>query len=46
MRERRQETLTLQDLGITGALYRALLTTNQFENLNRWVVQYSRNVRR
>ena len=31
---RRDETLILQRLGITGALYRTLRSTNAIENLN------------
>ena len=46
LREGLEETLTLQDLGITGALYRTLRTTNPIENLNGSVAHYSRNVRR
>jgi len=46
MREGLEETLTLQGLGITGALYRTLRTTNPIENLNGSVAHYSRNVRR
>jgi transposase-like protein len=34
VREGLEETLTLQDLGISGALYRTLRTTNPIENLN------------
>ncbi len=46
MREGLEETLTLQALGTTGALYRTLRTTNPIENLNGSVAHYSRNVRR
>lgn len=46
LREGLEETLTLQRLGITGALYRTLRTTNPIENLNGSVAHYSRNVRR
>jgi putative transposase len=46
LREGLDETLTLQGLGITGALYRTLRTTNPIENLNGSVAHYSRNVRR
>jgi putative transposase len=46
LRERLEETLTLQAPGITGALYRTLHTTNPIENLNGSVAHYSRNVRR
>lgn len=38
--------LTVQALGITGALYRTLRTTNPIENLNGSVAHYSRNVKR
>ena len=41
-----EETLTVQALGITGALYRTLRTTNPIENLNGSVAHYSRNVKR
>jgi transposase-like protein len=41
-----QETLTVQQLGIAGALYRTLRTTNPIENLNSSVAHYSRNVKR
>lgn len=40
------ETLTLQRLGIGGALYRTLRTTNPIENLNSSIARYSRNVQR
>ncbi len=46
LREGLEETLTVQSLGITGALYRTLRTTNPIENLNGSVGHYSRNVRR
>jgi len=46
LREGLEETLTLQELGVTGALYRTLRTTNPIENLNGSVAHYSRNVRR
>jgi transposase-like protein len=46
LREGLEETLTLQAMGITGALYRTLRTTNPIENLNGSVAHYSRNVRR
>jgi hypothetical protein len=39
-------TLTVQALGITGALYRTLRTTNPIENLNGSLAHYSRNVKR
>jgi transposase-like protein len=40
-----EETLTVQGLGITGALYRTLRTTNPIENLNGSIAQYTRNVK-
>jgi transposase-like protein len=39
-------TLTLQGLGIGGALYKKLRTTNAIENLNSGIATYSRNVKR
>lgn len=46
IREGLEETLTLQQLGISGALYRTLHTTNPIENLNGSVATYTRNVKR
>ena len=46
LREGLEETLTLQAMGIRGALYRTLRTTHPIENLNGSVAHYSRNVRR
>jgi len=46
LREGLDETLTVQELGITGALYRTLRTTNPIENLNGSVARYCRNVKR
>jgi len=46
MREGLEDTLTLQGLGITGALYRTLRTTNPIENLNGSIASYTRNVKR
>ena len=46
LREGLEETLTVQGLGITGALYRTLRTTNPIENLNGSIARYSRNVKR
>ena len=46
MREGLEETLTLQGLGVTGALYRTLRTTNPIENLNGSIANYTRNVKR
>jgi putative transposase len=45
LREGLEETLTAQELGLTGALYRTLRTTNPIENLNGLVAQYTRNVK-
>ena len=46
LREGLEETLTVQGLNITGALYRTLRTTNPIENLNGSVAHYCRNVKR
>jgi transposase-like protein len=46
VREGLDETLTLQGLGVTGALYRTLRTTNPIENLNGSIARYTRNVKR
>jgi transposase-like protein len=46
LRERLEETLTLQALGVTGALYRTLRMTNPIENLNGSIARYTRNVKR
>jgi transposase-like protein len=46
LREGLEETLTVQSLGITDALYRTLRTTNPIENLNGSIAHYSRNVKR
>ena len=46
LREGLEETLTAQALGITGALYRTLRTTNPIENLNGSVAHYCSNVKR
>lgn len=46
LREGLEETLTLQRLGVTGALYRTLRSTNAIENLNGLVGHFVRNVRR
>ena len=46
LREGLDETLTVQGLGITGALYRTLRTTNPIENLNGSIGHYTRNVKR
>jgi putative transposase len=46
LREGLDETLTVQALGISGALYRTLRTTNPIENLNGSIAHYTRNVKR
>ena len=46
LREGLDETLTVQALGITGALYRTLRTTNPIENLNGSIAHFTRNVKR
>jgi putative transposase len=46
LREGLDETLTVQGLGITGALYRTLRTTNPIENLTGSISHYTRNVKR
>lgn len=46
LREGLEETLTVQALGIGGALQRTLRTTNPIENLNGSVARYCRNVKR
>ena len=46
LREGLEETLTVQALGITGALYRTLRTTNPIENLNGSSAHFTRNVKR
>ena len=46
VREGLEETLTLQRLGISDALYRTLRSTNPIENLNGSVAHFTRNVRR
>ena len=43
---RSEETLTLQPLGITGALWKTLRSTNPIENLTGGVAKFTRNVRR
>lgn len=45
-REGLEETLTVQRLGLTGALARTLRTTNPIENLNGRIAHYTRNVKR
>lgn len=46
LREGLEETLTVQGLGVTGALYRTLRTTNPIENPNGLIAHYTRNVKR
>ena len=46
LREGLDETLALQRLGVTGALYRTLRSTNAIENLNGLVGHFVHNVRR
>jgi transposase-like protein len=46
IREGLEETLTLLTLGIEGALYRTLRSTNPIENLNGSVASYAKNVKR
>lgn len=46
VREGLDETLTLIRLGVGGALYKTLRTTNPIENLNEAVARYTRNVKR
>ena len=46
LREGLEETLTVQTLGISGALYRTLRTTNPIENLNGSIAHFTRNVKR
>lgn len=46
LKEGLEETLTLKRLGIDGALYNTLRSTNPIENLNGLIVDYVRNVKR
>lgn len=46
LREGLEETLTLQALGINGALWKTLRSTNPIENLNGGIAKFTRNVRR
>ena len=46
LREGLAETLTVRALGMTGALYQTLRTTNPIENLNGSIGHYTRNVKR
>jgi transposase-like protein len=45
LREGLEETLTVQALGMTGALYRTLRSTNPIENLNGLIAHHTRNVK-
>jgi len=46
LREGLEETLTVQRLGIDGALHLTLRSTNPIENLNGTVAHHTRNVKR
>ena len=46
VREGLDATLTLQELGVKGTLYRKLRSTNAIENLNSGISTYARNVKR
>jgi transposase-like protein len=46
LREGLEETLTVTTLGINGALYKTLRSTNPIENLNGLLAHYTRNVKR
>ena len=46
LREGLEETLTAQSLGVSGALYRTLRTTNPIENMNGSIAHFSHNVKR
>jgi putative transposase len=46
LREGLDDTLTVQRLGIEGALYRTLRTTNPIANLNGSIAHFTRNVKR
>ncbi len=46
LREGLEDTLTVQAMGITGALYRTLRTTNPIENLNGSIAHFTRNFKR
>lgn len=46
LREGLAETLTLKRLGVRGALYRTLRSTNTIENLNGTIATYTRNTKR
>ncbi len=38
--------MTVQTLGLSGALYRTLRSTNSIENVNGLIAHYTRNVKR
>jgi transposase-like protein len=46
LREGLEDTLTVQTLGLSGALYRTLRSTNPIENLNGLIAHHTRNVKR
>lgn len=46
LREGLEDTLTLQRLGIRGALFRTLRSTNAIENLNGTIATYTTNAKR
>ncbi len=46
LREGLGETLTLQRLGVRGALWKTLRSTNPIENLNSGIARFTRNVKR
>jgi putative transposase len=46
LREGLEETLSVQALGLSGALYRTLRSTNPIENLNGLIAHFTRNVKR
>ena len=46
LREGLVETLTLQQMKVTGALYKTLRSTNPIENLNGSLGRFTRNVKR
>ena len=46
LRKGLEDTLTVQALGIIGALYRTMRTTNPIENLNSSIADFTRNVKR
>ena len=46
LREGMEETVTVLDLGLAGALQKTMRSTNPIESLNGSVVRYTRNVKR